>query len=124
MSVRYHFVVSGARVSEHVSPVLRALDWRNIGDLVVHHDCAIVFRALNDPCAPEAIRSLFNRRAAVSQRSTRATCAGALELPAYRLSMSRRALSYRAATSWNRLPPATTGSRTRAEFLRLLNSCD
>ena len=117
-------VVSGARVSEHVSPVLRALDWRNIGDLVVHHDCAIVFRALNDPCAPEAIRSLFNRRAAVSQRSTRATCAGALELPAYRLSMSRRALSYRAASSWNRLPPATTGSRTRAEFLRLLNSCD
>ena len=113
-------IVSGARLSEHISPTVRALGWRSIDELVAHRDCMGVFRALSDPCAPEAVRSLFIRRAAISCRTTRATCAGMLELPAFRLSLSRRAFSYRAASSWNRLPPATTGSRTRAEFVRLL----
>ena len=65
-------------------------------------------------------RSLFITRTAVSQRTTRSTEAGALELPTFRLSMSRRAFSYRAASSWNRLSQAVTGSGTRAELLRRL----
>ena len=48
------------------------------------------------------------------------TRAGLLQAPGFRLSRSRRAFSYLAASSWNRLPPAVTGSRTRAEFMRLL----
>ena len=111
-------VVSGARVRDHISPVLEALGWRGIDDLVRCRDCVRVFGALRDPQTPEAIRSLFVARANVSQRTTRATQAGMLQPPGFRLSMSRRAFSYRAASSWNRLPPAVTGSRTRAEFMR------
>ena len=116
-------VVSGARARDRVSPILVALGWRGVGDLVRRRDCVRVFGALRDMRAPEAIRSLFVARAAVSRRTTRATLAGMLELPHFRLSMSRRAFSYRAASSWNRLPSAVTGSRTRAEFLRLLETC-
>ena len=114
-------IVTGARMRDHISPVLESLGWLGVRDLVVHRDCIGVFRALSDPQAPLAIRSLFSRRADVSQRATRATVAGELELPALRLSLSRRMFSYRAASSWNRLPPATTASRTRNEFVRRLS---
>ena len=113
-------VVSGIRARDHISPTLRALGWRGVDELVRRRDCLRVFRALHDPRTPEAIRSLFVARATVSQRETRSTRAGMLEPPGFRLSASRRAFSYRAASSWNRLPPAVIGSRTRAEFRRVL----
>ena len=52
-------VVSGARRSDHVSPILEALGWRSVTDLVSRRDCVGVFRALHNPCAPVAIRSLL-----------------------------------------------------------------
>ena len=113
-------VVSGVRKYDHISPTLAALGWSGVRELVARRDSIGVYRALRDPQAPVAVRSLFVPRAAVSQRSTRSTEAGALQLPAFRLSTSRRAFSYRAASTWNRLSPAVTGSETRAEFLRRL----
>ena len=92
-------IVSGARIYEHISPTIESLGWHSVRDLVVHRDIIKVNRALTDASAPEAIRSLFIRRGAVSQRTTRATIAGKLEPPAFRLSMSRRAFSYRAVRS-------------------------
>ena len=113
-------VVSGVRKYDHISPTLAALGWSSVRELVERRDNIGVYRALRDPRAPAAVRSLFVPRAVVSQRTTRSTEAGALELPAFRLTMARRAFSYRAASSWNRLSPAVTGSGTRAEFLRRL----
>ena len=116
-------VVSGARARGHISPTLRALGWRGVDDLVRYRDCVRVFGALGDPRAPRAIRSLFVSRASVSRRTTRATLAGMLEPPGFRLSSSRRVFSHRASSSWNRLPAAVTSFRTRAEFSRLLEKC-
>ena len=115
-------VVTGARRRDHISPALSALGWLRMGDLVTRRDSLGVFRALCDPRAPPAVRSLFTRRAAVSQRVTRATVAGELEVPPFRLSLSCRTFSFRAASSWNRLPPAVTASRTRGEFVRRLSN--
>ena len=108
-------IVSGAK---HISPVLSALGWPKITDLVPYRDNIRVFRAMKDPLAPAALRTLFTTRAAVSARATRSTLSGALELPNYRLAMSRRAFSYRAAASWNHLPPTTASSGTYTEFFR------
>ena len=114
-------IVTGLHMRDHISPALESLGWLDVRDLVIRRDCIGVFRALSEPQVPLAIRSLFSRRAEVSQRATRATVAGELELPALRLSLSRRMFSYRAASSWNRLPPATAASRTRSEFVRRLS---
>ena len=76
-------VVSGARKHDHISSTVRSLGWDRIGDLVTRRDRLLVFRALNDPLAPEAIRSLFISRSTVSQRVTRAKTYGALELPQF-----------------------------------------
>ena len=111
-------IISGAKHRDHISPVLSALGWPKITDLVTYRDNIRVFRALKDPLAPAALRTLFTTRAAVSARATRSTLSGALEVPNYRLAMSRRAFSYRAAASWNHLPPTTASSGTYTEFLR------
>ena len=116
-------VVSGARKRDHISPTVRALGWHTITELIVYRDRLAVFRALNDSRAPAATRCLFTPRSAISQRVTRATSAGVLELPPFRLSFARRTFSYRAAESWNCLSPAITSSRTRAELARKLG-CD
>ena len=114
-------IVTGTGIRDHITPALESLGWPSVRDLVAHRDCIGVFRALSDEQAPLAVRSLFHHRADVSQRVTRATAAGELELPALRLSLSRRVFSYRAASSWNRLPPATMASRSRGEFVRQLS---
>ena len=107
-------IVSGARRYDSISAVVESLGWRRMRDLVTRRDCIGVYRALNDPRAPYAIRSLFTPRSEVSERLTRSVVAGALELPNFSLSMSRRAFSYRAASSWNRLLPATMASSSLA----------
>ena len=107
-------VVSGARRSDHISPVVDSLGWSHIRDLIAFRDRIGIYRALNDPRAPVAIQSLVTPRTTVSERLTRSAVAGALELPAFRLSMSRRAFSFRAASSWNRMTPAAMGSRSLA----------
>ena len=122
-------VVSGTRRRDHISPVLEALGWRSIGDIVARRDLSGVFRARFDPRAPVAIRQLFIPRIAVSERVTRSSVAGALEPPNFRLSMSRRAFSYRAASTWNLLPsaitaPTTLASQSRAVFTSRLDKCD
>ena len=114
-------IVSGARRRESVSGTLTALGWHNVPTLVTQRDSMAVFRAISDLRAPEAVRALFTPRAAVSRRTTRASAAGALQPPAFRLSLSRRAFSYRAALSWNRLPPSVTASRTRRQFASALS---
>ena len=83
-------VVSGVRARDHISPIVAALGWRGVREFVAHRDSIGALRALRDPCAPAAIRSLFVARAAVSRRTTRSTEAGALELPAFRLSTNWR----------------------------------
>ena len=113
-------VVTGARRGDHVTPILEALGWHAVADLVTRRDCIGVYRALKDPRAPAAIRALFTPRADISARTTRASSAGALEMPALRLSMSRRAFSYRAAAAWNRLPQSVTSAQTRTSFISLL----
>ena len=104
-------VVTGARISDHIPPTVEALGWRSMTDFVTHRDTRDVFRALSDLRAPEAICSLFTIRATVSQRETRATLSGALELPAYRPSTSRRTFSYRTASSWSNLSQDPAGSQ-------------
>ena len=114
-------IVSGTRKYDHISPTVKALGWHKIRDLVVYRDILSVFRALHNPIAPLAIRSLFAPRSAISHRVTRATTAGTLQLPPFRLSLTRRTFSYRAAMSWNCLPSTISGSPSRAELIRRLD---
>ena len=64
-----------------------------------------VFKALNDPDVPTAIRAMFTLRADMSVKQTRVSERDDLHLSRCRLSASQRAFSFRAASTWNGLPP-------------------
>ena len=114
-------IVRGARRSDRAPPILEALGWHSVTNLVTRRDRVGVFRALHDSRAPAAIRSLFVPRSSVSERATRSSVAGALQLPSFRLSMSRRAFSYRAASAWNSLPSSVSGCSGKTAFISALN---
>ena len=113
-------IVSGARRRDHISATIKSIGWGSVHELVYRRDCVGVHRALNDPRAPIAVRSLFTPRSVVSVRQTRSSLAGTLQTPPFRLSMSRRAFSFRAAASWNRLQPAIRTSHSLSSFKALL----
>ena len=97
-------VVTGARRTDHMSPVLRSLGWLDIRDAISERDCTRVFRALNNPDAPRAMHRLVTRRRDTVSRDTRLARSDQLELPRVRLAATQRIFSYHAATSWNLLP--------------------
>ena len=109
-------VVTGARRYDHMSPVLRSLGWLSIEAVITERDCTRVFRALNDPDAPSAIRRLFSLRRDTASRDTRLAHSNQLDLPRARLAATQRTFSYRAATSWNSLPETVLQSSSIEQF--------
>ena len=109
-------VITGARRAERMSPVLRSLGWPNIEELIFERDCVKVYRALNDPSAASAVRGLFSRRKDTAPRDTRLARSEQLELPRVRLTSTQRSFSYRAAASWNSLPPTVLQSSSLRQF--------
>ena len=67
------------------------------------------------------LSSLFIKRSDVSQRETRATVSGELQLERCRLSVTQRGFSYRAAALWNGLPDSVTSAPNRGKFLSALS---
>ena len=111
-------LVTGVRRSQHVSPVLKYLGWPSVSEMVRQRDCLKVFSALNDHGSPPALRALFVRRSQVSQRETRASAAGELQLERCRLSATQSTFFYRAARTWNSLPSAIT---VRFDYVAILS---
>ena len=107
-------IVTGARKFDHISPILDNLGWLKIEDIVKQRDSVKVWKALNDKNTPKAVSSLFTRRSEVSNRKTRATSNGDLQIPPFQLSLARSSFSYRAAQHWNSLRTAV--SRTGRSF--------
>ena len=113
-------VVTGARRTARMTPVLRSLGWLDVEAMISERDCERVFRALNNPSAPTVIRRLFSRRRDTALRETRLARSGQLALPRVRLSATQRTFSYRAATAWNALPPAIHQCVSLSQFRRKL----
>ena len=98
-------VVTGARRQDRISPALQALGWERLERLIVNRDLVKVHTALHEPQAPAAIREMFVARSAVSVRSTRSTEAGQLQLPKCNITSTQKHFRFRAAKTWNILPP-------------------
>ena len=83
-------VVTGDRRADHMSPVLRSLGWLDTRDVISERDRTQVFRALNNPDAPKAMRRLVTRRRDSVSRDTRLARSDQLELPRARLAATQR----------------------------------
>ena len=109
-------IVTGLKKHDHITQALNSLGWPRIETLVALRDAVKVYRTLREEGVPHEIRALFTRRAAVSERETRACDRDSLHLARCRLAASQKAFSYRAAVIWNRLPPRACSAASLSAF--------
>ena len=111
-------IVYSAKRRDHVSPLLRELQWLNVGDLIDVRDVATVYRAMRQENAPTALRDMFTLVSDVSTAETRQRAEGHLRPPQVRTELARRSFRYRAAATWNRAPAAVRSARSVAALTK------
>ena len=94
-------IVFCSRKSEHVSPLLKLLDWPSVDDLISKRDAFFMNRLLCHQFAPCRLFNAIVHRSEVSSRDTRSTTAGLLQLPRIHTELAKRFFSYRATSLWN-----------------------
>ena len=102
-------VVTGLARREHVTPALQALGWTRFEGMLERRDVALVNRLIA-PDAPPALSHIVQRRAEITQRRTRGSCEGLLEVPSIRTERARRSFPFRSVTTWNRSMATTVPS--------------
>ena len=113
-------IVTGLRKHDHVTQSREQLEWMSFDQTIAVRDCCCLFRVMNEPDAPKAVRSLVRRRSEVSERHTRAAAdettlqTNAVRPP--RLECVKKMFPYRAVTTWNRLPGTTRQCKRLSEF--------
>ena len=95
-------VVTDSRKFEHITPVLRDVNWL----------------ALSRGLAPRYLCSRFVNRATVHARNTRNK--NKLDIPEYKSAAGQRSFLYRSLTLWNSLPTAITDCNSLEMFKRKL----
>ena len=111
-------VVKGVRRSAHVSPLLADLKWPSLDSMIAERDVAQVHYLLYNSQAPTSLTTCIRHRADVSDRETRASVAGHLQLPRVRTEHARRFFFCRAPTQWNCAPVEVREARSAAACRR------
>ena len=118
-------VISGRRKYEHISDVLKELQWLSAENLWRYHSLTMLKRTLHSG-QPESLRSGIVTRGSVQGRSTRQT--DSFETPVIHTESGRRRFLYSAVSMYNSLPrelrelapppPPQFGVQCRAHLLR------
>ena len=105
-------IVFCSKRRDHVSPLLRRLNWPTVEDLITERDVAMLFSAIHNPRAPDTLRDRIVYRRDVTVRDTRGALAGELQPPRVRKELARRFFTYRATSTWNRSPSDVRAAMT------------
>ena len=92
-------VVSGRRRSDHISDVLKTLNWLNVQRHTMYFDMCLLHKVLRES-EPEDLRSQLSYNSEHTTRVTRHS--NHLALPRPRNNHGKRAYSYRAVSLYNR----------------------
>ena len=121
-------IVKGLRRFEHITPHLNELKWPTLEQIVMERDVAMLHRTIYSPHASDSLRDQTKYRSEISERETRASMAGSLQLPRVKTEHGRRSYPYRAVATWNRTNVAVREARTwylsRKEFRSWMNAAE
>ena len=93
-------IVTNSKKFDHVTPLLRELNWLPVKEQLFYRDSVLTFKCQND-LAPQYLTSKFTKRSNVHARNTRTR--NSLQIPLYRTAIGQRSFSYRGANTWNNL---------------------
>ena len=110
-------IVSGVKKFDHITPVLRAVQWLPIRQLLYYRNAVMAFNCVTG-CAPDSLTDQFIKRSDVSTRTTRNS--QKLQIPLLKSATGQRSFYYRTVKIWNTLDPSLKLSKTLQEFKRKL----
>ena len=111
-------IVSRTRKSEHITPVLKNLNWLPIKQRIKFKIIVLTYNALHHPDAPQYLKSLISRYQPT--RQLRSAEDNLLSVPATKTRSAERAFTVVAPTLWNCLPTSIKNAANCQTFKRLL----
>ena len=91
-------IVLGLRKYDHISKVIRSLNWLTVKDRLLLSEAVILFKCPND-LVPKYLASIFVPLSHIHTRTTRSY--NLLHIPRCRLSYGQRSFTYRGCKLWN-----------------------
>jgi len=96
-------LVTGAKRSEHMSPILRDLHWLPVRQRIVFKTAVLVYKCQHG-MAPEYLQVYYQPTSTVACRRLRSADSGRLAIPRTRTSYGDRSFAVQGPRSWNSLP--------------------
>ena len=95
-------IVTKTRKFDHVTPLLRELNWLSIDQLLFFRATVMTYKCMNH-LAPSYLSSKFVKRSDIHNRRTRNR--EALQIPFFRSASGQRSFAFRGARLWNNISP-------------------
>lgn len=112
-------IICGLRKFDHVTPLLRELDWLPIKSQLYLRDAVLAFKCLTGS-PPTYLSSKFLTRGEISGRTTRSS--QLLHIPLYRTKSGQRTFFYRTVSLWNSLDNTLKLCNYSRDFKRKLRA--
>lgn len=110
-------IVSGSKKYDHVTPILRQLNWLPVKQHMYYRDSIMAFKCMNG-LAPGYLSDQFVKRSSISTRKTRNS--QLLNIPLFKTATGQRTFYYRMVSLWNTLPQNIKLSQSLAHFKTLM----
>ena len=94
-------IVSGWKKYDHVTPILKQLNWLSVKQHMYYRDSIMAFICMNG-LAPGYLSDQFIKRSSISTRKTRNS--QLLNIPLFKTATGQRTFYYRMVSLWNALP--------------------
>lgn len=112
-------LITMSRKFDHVSPLLKRLDWIPISKFIKYRFCTLIFKCLNYT-APIYLSALVNLY--IPNRNLRSSNLGLLFIPNIKTELGRRSFSYLAPKLWNDIPIEIRNTNSFWSFKRKLKT--
>ena len=93
-------IVTNSRKFDHVTPLLRQLNWLSINNYMYYRDFVLTYKCCKGLAPKHLVDKLF-KRSSIYARHTRKR--DLLHIPLYRTASGQRTFTYRGTSIWNNL---------------------
>ena len=112
-------IIMNSKKSDHVTPLLRHLNWLPVREQLQYRDSILAFKCING-IAPQYLTSKFKKRSKIHTRNTRN--ANTIQIPLFRTAAGQPTFAYRGAKSWNNLNADVRENTNHRSFKKTLKS--
>ena len=110
-------IITNTRKYDHVTPLLRELNWLPVREQLRYRDTVLVYKCQNG-LAQQYLMDKFFKRLCIHNRDTRAR--DSLQIPLFRTKTGQRSFIFRGTNIWNNLDDGLKQRTSLTSFKRAL----